>query len=143
MRTRGTIAVVLLAACGRATGAPEGVGTLEAVEVRVAPTIAARVVALRVEEGAMARRGDTLALLTTPTLSAERTQRQARAAAARSAVSELDAGARTDERRRAEAELAAADADAQRTAADSVRVSGLAARQIVSAQQLDGARAAA
>jgi HlyD family secretion protein len=141
MRKLSTAAVLLLAACNRQAGdSIEATGTLEVVEVRIAPTVAGRVVKVLVTEGEKVDAGDTIAVLTQPTLSAEEQQRGARARAARAMLNELERGARPEEHRRAESELAAAEADAARLFRDAERLRGLADRQVVSAQQYDAAR---
>lgn len=121
----------------------EATGTLEVVEVRVGATVPGRVVRVFVAEGATVRAGDTLAVLTQPTLQADQQQRQARSRVARATLDELEHGARAEELRRAEAELAATEADAARAARDAERLKGLAERQVVSAQQYDAARSLA
>jgi HlyD family secretion protein len=89
------------------------------------------------------RAGDTLATLTTPALGAEIAQRRARASASEAALRDLEQGARPAEIARAEAELRAAATEAARTARDLERYTALAAAEVISRQQLDGARAAA
>ncbi len=138
-------AAALCALLGLACAAPppesvEATGTLEVTEVRVSATVPARVVRVLVAEGAQVRAGDTLAILTQPTLGAEHSQRAARLRAAQATLAELEGGARAEELRRAESELAAAEADAARAARDAERLKGLADRQTVSAQQYDAAR---
>lgn len=136
--------VLLLASCARPAGdAVEATGTLEVVEVSVSPMVVARVERVLVAEGAVVRAGDTLAILTLPTLRADVTQREARAAAAGAALDEVEKGARPAELARAQSELAAAEADAVRAGKDAERLRGLAERQVVSAQQFDAARALA
>jgi HlyD family secretion protein len=133
-----------LAACARATGDTiEATGTLEVVEVDVAPTMPARVARVLVDEGALVKAGDTLAVLSIATLPADIAQREARAAAAGATLAELEHGARAPELRRAEAELAGAEADASRAAKDAERLRPLAASQMVSAQSYDAAWALA
>ena len=118
----------------------EGTGTLEVVEVDIAPATAARVERVVVQEGSTVRAGDTLVVLSTPALRPEIQQREARASAAGAALDELQRGARPAELQRAEAELAAATADAARAAREAERLRGLADKQTVSAQQYDNAR---
>lgn len=136
-----SLLIVTLAACARAPDATiEATGTLEVVEVEVAPTVGARVERVMVAEGTPVGVGDTLAVLMIPTLRADVAQREARQAAAGATLQELERGARAAEVARAEAELAAAEADAERAARDADRMRGLAARSVVSAQQFDAAR---
>ena len=135
------LTAAVMACDGSATGSFEATGTLEVTEIHVSATVPARVVRVLVNEGASVRAGDTLAILTQPTLDAEILQRRARARAAEANLSDLVGGARTDEVRRAESELAAADAEAERATRDAERLRGLAERQVISAQQYDAARA--
>ncbi|HEU4699182.1 MAG TPA: HlyD family efflux transporter periplasmic adaptor subunit [Gemmatimonadales bacterium] len=134
------------AACGRGPAGAAALsahGSIELTEVDLAPMTPARVVAVRVEEGAPVRPGDTLAVLTQAALPATVAQQRARLAQAEATLRDLRAGARPAELGRAEAELAAATADAERTAKDLARTRELAATRVVSRQQLDAAAAAA
>lgn len=143
MRIARTVLLLSAVATGCGRTAPDSIeatGTLEVVEINVSATVPGRVARVLVAEGQAVRAGDTLAVLTQPTLPAEQQQRGARARAARAVLDELQHGARTEEIRRAEADLAAAEADAARAARDAERLKGLADRQTVSAQQYDGAR---
>lgn len=119
------------------------VGTLEMVEVDVGPLQPARALRVLVQEGDVVEAGDTLVLFTTPTLASSTAQADARAAAAQEASRELARGARPAEISRAQAELRAAEADADRAAADLARLEPLAAKGDVSRASLDVVRAAA
>lgn len=144
MRKCLPLVVLAALACNRDTGdSIEATGTLEVVDVSVSPTIPARVTRVLVREGQAVKAGDTLALLTQPTLSADERQRAARARASKATLDELERGARSEEIRRAESEVAAATAEAERAAKDAERLKGLAERQVVSQQQYDAARALA
>ena len=137
-------ACILLGSCAkRVAETIEATGTLEVVEVSVSPSIPARVVRVLVDEGAVVRVGDTLVVLSTPTVQSDVAQREARAVSAGANLRELEHGARTGELRRAESDLTAAVADAVLAAKDAERLRGLAERQIVSAQQYDAAKARA
>ncbi len=143
MRRRAAPLFLLLAlsACApRDSERIEGTGTLEVVEVEIASTTGARVDRVLVQEGVTVRAGDTLIVLTAPSLRPEIQQREARASAAGANLEELERGARPAEVQRAEADLAAATADAARAAREVERLRGLADMQIVSAQQYDNAR---
>jgi HlyD family secretion protein len=132
-----------VAGCARHVDGVEAMGTLEVVEVDVAPAAPARVVSIPVDEGAAVRTGDTLVVLTQATLSADIQQRRGRVAAAEAALRDLLQGPRPAELQQARDQLAAAEAEATRTARDFDRLSTLARTQVVSQQQLDAARAAA
>ncbi len=139
------LAGLLLAACGEgeARNAISATGTLEVVEVDVAPLVPARVVQVVRDEGAVVRQGDTLATLTQATLGSDIAGRRARVAAAEATLRDLAAGPRPAERAKAAAELRVAEAEATRTATELRRVTPLAEAGTVSRQQLDAARAAA
>jgi HlyD family secretion protein len=138
------LACAILAGCSRPDpGVIEATGTLEYVEIGVAPTTPARVQRVLVQEGAVVHAGDTLAVLAVPSLPFDVAQREARVASAAAALREAERGSRAEEITRAEDEAAAAAADADRAAKDAERLRGLAERNIVSAQQYDAARATA
>jgi HlyD family secretion protein len=136
--------LIALSSCARpSTATVEATGTLEVVEVDVSPTSPGRVARVLVDEGAAVRAGDTLAVLTIPTLSADVAQREAKAASASAVFQEAERGPRAAEIASAAAELAAAEAAADRASRDVERLRPLAARQNVSAQDFDAARALA
>jgi HlyD family secretion protein len=138
------VSLLALAACARpVSDVIEATGTLEYVDVGVAPTVAARVERMLVAEGATVHAGDTLAVLTIPTLRADVEQKAARSASAGAALLEAENGARSQEIARADADLTGAEAEADRASRDAERLRGLAARNVVSAQQYDAARALA
>lgn len=130
-------------ACDRDSSHLRGTGTVEIVEVDVAPMLPARVLRVLVEEGARVEAGDTLALLTQMTLLSDIEGRRARIASAEAAVRDLVAGARRPEVARAEAELRAAEAEATRTERELQRVNALVAGGAMSQRDLDAARTAA
>jgi len=135
--------LLLLGGCSRSSAPDLAVGTLEMVEVDVGPLQPARALRVLVREGDEVQAGDTLVLFTTPTLASSTAQAEARAAAAQEASRELARGARPAEISRAQAELRAAEADADRAAADLVRLEPLAAKGDVSRASLDAVRASA
>jgi HlyD family secretion protein len=121
----------------------QGTGTLEVVEVDVAPLASGRVVRVLVQEGQTVRAGETVAILAQPTLPADIEGRRARLAAAEAQLRNLERGARTAEIDAAEAELRTAEAEAVRAARDLTRLQTLLDAGAISRQQLDAARAAA
>jgi len=128
------------AACDRREADPHAArGTVEVPEADIGAMTAARVLAVRVEEGAAVRAGDTLALLTQTDLSASLAAQAARVATAAANFRDLTAGARPEEIRQAEAELESATAELTRTVAELGRVRALAADGAVSKQALDDA----
>ena len=129
-----------LTACGN-PAAPEAVGSLEVTAIDLAPMVPARVVRVLVEEGALVRPGDTVAVLTQAGLRDQVSEARAMVAAAEAQVQELDRGARPEEITRAEQDLAAATALATNAAADLARARTLAANNVIARQQLDQAEA--
>lgn len=132
-----------LAGCGRKDAGTVFPGTIELDESDAAPLVGGRIVEVRVDEGDSVKLGDTLAILTQSTLPATVEQRRAQLGVARAKLADLQRGSRVPELDRAEAELAAAEAEADRTAKDLVRIEPLAKNGVVPAQELDRASAAA
>jgi HlyD family secretion protein len=141
---RGAAALLLaLAACGRGDGANEANGTLEMTEVDAAPLQPARVVRMYVREGDTVRAGDTLATLTQAVAVGDVGVREATLQQAQARLDELLHGSRPEDVARAQAQLAAADAEADRAARDVERLRPLAASNTVSKSQFDAAQTAA
>lgn len=118
-------------------------GTLEVVEIDVAPLAPGRVVRMLVRDGDSVRAGDTLATLAQPTSQAVIGQSRAQVEASRATLSEVQNGPRTPEINRAEAELKVATAEATRTTRDLERARMLARSGTIPLQQRDAAEAAA
>jgi len=134
---------VLLACDDSDADAIRGVGTLEVVEVDLAPMTPARVLDIRVDEGAVVRAGDTLVTLTRATLAPDIEQRRAVVAAAEAALREAERGPRSAEIERAEAELRRVEAEVERTARDLERAETLLQSGAIATQQAESARTAA
>ena len=133
-------ALLVLVACGRAIpGIYEARGTIEVPEVDLAAMAPARVVALRVDEGATVQAGDTLAFLTQTDLPATLSAQRARVAAAEARLRDLEAGLRPQEIRQAEAALASAEAEAVRSRQALERARSLVETNAIARQQYDDA----
>ena len=117
-------------------------GTVEVPEVDLGAMSAARVISIRVEEGARVEAGDTIALLSQVELGPTLTAQGARVAGAGANLRDLVAGARPEEIRRAEAEVGAATAELDRSTKELARMRDLASRDVVSKQTLDNAATA-
>ncbi|HET7024742.1 MAG TPA: HlyD family efflux transporter periplasmic adaptor subunit [Gemmatimonadales bacterium] len=135
--------LLLLAACHRAPALPSGIGTLEVTEVDLAPSTPARVARMLVQEGDRVRPGDTVAVLHQAGLGDQLVEARARVDAAEAKLHEMENGSRPEDIRRAEAELAAAQATSDRAAQELARIKALAPTGVSTAQQLDDATAAA
>jgi len=132
------------ASCARKpTDHIEATGTLDVIEIEVSPTSAGRVSRVLVDEGAEIHAGDTLAILTTPTLTADMAQREAKSAAAAAALLEARHGPRAAEIETASAELASAEATAAHASEELARIRSLNTTKMASVQELDAARATA
>lgn len=137
-------AAMLLAACGN--GVEEALtarGTVEVREVTVAPLLAGRIVTLTVDEGESVEVGDTIAVLTAPTLASDADAAIGRVAAARAKVRDLEAGAEPQEIAKAEAEYTAKQADAERLIRDRDRLRALLQAGAISPRDFDAAVTAA
>ena len=134
---------VAVGGCNRGDTDPVAMGTVEVVEVDVAPMVPARVTKVWVREGDLVRAGDTLVSLTQATLAPDIEGRRARLAGMEARLRDLQAGARPAQLERAEAELRIAEAEATRTASDVTRFTPLAAEGNISAQQFESVRTAA
>jgi HlyD family secretion protein len=137
---------LLMAVAGCSRSASDRIvatGTIEMIEVDVAPQVPARVVAVRVEEGEAVRAGDTLAILIQATTRADVAGHEARVRAAEASLREARAGARPPEIERAEAELRRTEAEAVRASRDLERIQPLAAAGAESPQRLEATTAEA
>jgi HlyD family secretion protein len=138
------LAAFLVVGCSRAErDSVVATGTLEVVEIDVAPLAPGRVVRVLVEDGDSVRAGDTLAILTQPTSQAVVEQSRAKVEASRATLNEAQNGPRAAEIRRAQAELNAATAEVTRTTKDLERARTLAGKGNIPLQQRDAAEAAA
>ena len=146
MRPVAAIPFLLLAvaACrGNADDALTARGTVEVREVDVAPIAAGRLMSLRVDEGATVQAGDTLAILSAPTLSADAQVATARVNSTRATLRDLEAGTDPQEVAKAAAELAAKQADATRLAHDRDRLKALADAGAIAPREAEAAATAA
>ncbi len=114
-------------------------GTVEVPEIDLGAMSAARVIAIRVEEGAAVQSGDTVALLSQIEMSATLAGQGARVAAASANLRDLESGSRPEEVRRAEAEVGAASAELERATRELGRIRELASRDVLSRQTFDDA----
>jgi HlyD family secretion protein len=136
-------ALLLLVACGRGDANWYlARGTVEMPESDLSAPQAARVIALRVDEGNTVRQGDTLALLTQTDLPASLAMARARVATAEANLRDLEAGARPQEIGQAEAQVQASEAEALRTRQALDRARALIATNAIARQQYDDAVAA-
>lgn len=121
-------------------------GNVDVRQVSLAFEESGRIAVLKAEEGDQVRAGDSLAALDTETLALEAEQAAARVAADQQKLLSLQNGPRPEEVAQGSERLAAAEAEAKRTAADLARlreVSGKTRGRGVSGQEIDRAVSAA
>lgn len=141
MRTGISILLVALAGCS--PEAPQALGTLEYDRITLPAPAAERIVAIDVREGEQVAAGARLLTLERTRTAAQTRATRAEAQRQREALSELEAGARSEDIAQARANLSAAQAQASDARAYHVRLQPLGRRQLVAAADVDRARAAA
>ncbi|MBV9432993.1 MAG: biotin/lipoyl-binding protein [Hyphomicrobiales bacterium] len=143
--TATAIILVLIAAC-RSDAADRSstpiVGIVHQTEIRIAPETSARLVSFPVHSGQQVRKGDTLAVLSSPELAASAQEAKANAASARANKANVDAGVRKEEIDIAAQNVRIAQANLVLAQQQHLRAATLAARDFASKQQLDQATAA-
>jgi HlyD family secretion protein len=138
------LVAVLACACDREdANTVTATGTLEIIEVDVAPLMTARVDRVLVEDGDTVRAGDTLVVLRQPSNTGELSQREASVSASRAGLAEAERGPRAAEIVRAQSEVRALDAEATKLANDATRAKRLYDAGAISQQQHEAAVTAA
>ncbi|MBW0004062.1 MAG: biotin/lipoyl-binding protein [Hyphomicrobiales bacterium] len=118
------------------------IGVVHQTEIRIAPETSARLVSFPVHSGQEVRKGDTLAVLSSPELAASAQEAKANAASARANKVNVDAGVRREEIDIAAQNVRIAQANLVLAQQQHARAVALAARDFASKQQLDEATAA-
>jgi HlyD family secretion protein len=143
-----TIVLVPLLAAGIAVyafapgpPAPPALGMVRATEIRVAPEVSGRLLALPVKSGDAVRAGDLLARLDNPELAASVVEAHATAAAARAERDRVYAGPRREQVEMLDREVQKTQSNVTLAEQQFARVSALAANQHASRQELDKAAA--
>ena len=123
-------------------------GNVEAPEVQVAAEVGGRIVELRVEEGDRVKAGDVIATLDTKDTELQMERARAERAAASAQLRLLEAGARSEDVRQAEAqvdaatsEIAAIDVEIRNAQTDLDRFEALLSANAGSQKQRDDAKA--
>src|SRR5271165_2673775 len=126
-----------------AAGAPPAaiIGVVHKTEIRIAPEINARMTSYRVSAGQEVRKGDVLAVLSSPELTAAVEEAKANLATATANRANVDAGVRKEEVDTAAQDLRIAEANLALAEVDHTRTATLAAKDFASKQQLDEATA--
>ncbi len=137
------VAIAVLALAGCAPPANEALGTLEYDRIALPAPAAERIVDIAVREGDRVEAGARILALEQTRGDAQLAAAQADVARQQEALDELRNGARREDIDQARANLAAAQAQARDAQAYYARVQPLGQRQLVSAADVDRARAAA
>ena len=132
---------LLLSACRNA--APQVLGTLEWDRISLPAPVAEKIVRIDVSEGQQVAAGAPLLQLEPVRTQSQLTAAQAQAQQSREALSELEAGARSEDIAQARANVAAAQAQAVDARAYYNRLQPLGRQKLVAAADVDRARAAA
>jgi membrane fusion protein YbhG len=103
---------------GRAQAVPRASGYVEATEVRVSPEVGGKIVELKVEEGDRLEVGALIARLSTTDAELNIRRAEAERDQAIAQLRLLEAGARPEDIRQAQAQLDSAEADVRATAAE-------------------------
>ena len=106
-------------------------------EIRVAPEISARLASIPVKSGQEVRKGDVLAVLSSPEVAASLEEAKANAKSARANLANVEAGVRQEERDTAAQNVAIAASNVTLAKEQFARVSVLAAKNYASKQQFD------
>ncbi len=127
---------------GNGQGGIQVSGNVEATEVAVSFRIPGRVVARYLDEGQSVKRGQIVARLDDSDLKEQVYEREAALQAARANLEELVRGYRPEEVAQGRANLDAALADLAKQKADMGRAATLFKKEVISAREFDGAKAA-
>jgi len=138
----GAVAVVAYQSLrGEAAPAPPLIGVARETEIRVAPEISARLRTVLVSVGQRVKKGEALAVLSAPELTASAEQAEAAAGQAKADRDHVDAGVRSEEIAISTANVQAEAADLELARRQYERAETLAAGDFASKQQLDEATA--
>jgi HlyD family secretion protein len=121
---------------------PPILGVVHQTEIRIAPETSARLAFFRVSAGQEVRKGDVLALLSSPELAAAVQEARANAATARADKANVDAGVRNEEVDIAAQNVAIAQSNFALAEKQHARAAILASKDFASKQQLDESAAA-
>jgi HlyD family secretion protein len=126
---------------GRANAVGQVPGMVRTTEIRIAPEVSGRLASLVVKPGQVVQRGQLVAVLSNPELSAAVSEARAQVDKARSDRDRIYAGIRDEQVQVLQREIGKARAAHAQAVQELARKSALVARSDVSAQQFDSAKA--
>ncbi len=112
-------------------------GVVHETEIRIAPETSGRLAAVKVKPGDHVRKGDVLAILSAPEVTASLLEAKANAASARADRANVDVGVRKEEVRSAAQNVSIGEANLVLAQKQYTRAATLAAQSFASKQQLD------
>ena len=133
----------LAAGCGLHADKPDGSGTIECTEVRVAPEVGGRIACLAVDEGAAVKKGELIAQLDATAYSLRREEARAGVAQAQAQLALMVAGSRDEDIQRARSQVVEAQAACGAATQDLQRVQAVFARGSATPKQRDDAQSLA
>jgi HlyD family secretion protein len=116
---------------------PPVIGVVHETEIRIAPDISARLTSIGVKVGQEIRKGETLAMLSSPEVAASLEEAKANLESSRANLANVIAGVRQEQRDAAAQNVAIADSNLTLATQQFARVSALAAKNYASRQQYD------
>lgn len=138
-----SLTALICASCALNSDKPDGSGTMECTQVRIAPEVAGRIASLAFAEGDTVTNGQLLATLDNTPYRLRRDEALAALALAQAQLDLMNAGSRSEDILRARAQVREARALAEAAAADSKRIETLFAQNSVTTKQRDDAATAA
>jgi HlyD family secretion protein len=137
------LAGMLCASCGQRSGKPDGSGTIECTQVRVAAEVGGRIAALHFREGDYVKKGQKLGEIDPAGYQLRRDEASAALAQAQAQLDLMLAGNRDEDIQRARAQVREAKAVADADAADRQRIIDVFTKESCTPRQRDEAVAKA
>jgi HlyD family secretion protein len=137
------LAALFCASCALNSDKPDGSGTMECTQIRIASEVAGRIASLAFAEGDTVTNGQLLATLDNTPYRLRRDEALAALALAQAQLDLMNAGSRNEDILRASAQVNEARAMAKAASLDSRRIEALFNQKSVSTKQRDDAATAA
>lgn len=137
------LSVSLLAGCGFHRDSPDGSGTIECIQVQVAPLVGGRLLTFPPREGAALKKGDLIARIDPTDYELKRNEARSTLASAQAQLDLMLAGTRDEDILRAKDQLTQAEAAARAAEADVRRIKQVYDKQSATQKQMDDAQSAA
>ena len=136
-----TVLIGVAAGCASRSEKPDGSGTIECTQVRVAPEVGGRLSELLIQEGDAVKQNQTIAQVDATAYDLKRDEARAAEAQAQAQLDLMLAGSRTEDVQRAQAQVQEAEAAASAAAADLKRIEQVFAENSATPKQRDDAKA--